>query len=65
MAGSAYEGEILLCPDVIRHEAKAGGQRYPERLKMLLEHGLIHLLGLDHRTDAQQQVWEKYERQVL
>lgn len=59
------DGEIILCPTVIRHEARELGERYQARLKMLLEHGFIHLLGLDHRTVAEQRRWERHEEQLL
>jgi probable rRNA maturation factor len=57
-------GEILLCPTVIRREAQQLGETYRGRLKMLLQHGLIHLLGLDHQTDAAQRKWERIEQRL-
>lgn len=59
------EGEVLLCPAVIRREARTYEQTYRHRLRLLLEHGLIHLLGLDHASAAEQQRWERYEQQLL
>lgn len=58
-------GEILLCPNVIRQEARRLKVPYQTRLKMLLEHGLIHLTGLDHLTDRQQKIWERNEQMLL
>lgn len=57
-------GEVLLCPAVIRREAQHSGTPYRGRLRMLLEHGLIHLLGFDHATAADQRRWERYEQRL-
>lgn len=65
MVGEDADGEILLCPAVIRREAREQGEAYRVRLRMLLEHGLIHLLGLDHRTPAQHEVWKRFEKKLL
>jgi len=59
------DGEILLCPSVIKREAKELGETYLARLQMLLEHGCIHLLGLDHHTVTDQRRWEKFEQRLV
>jgi probable rRNA maturation factor len=58
-------GEIILCPSVIRAEARRLKEPYQSRLRMLIEHGLIHLVGLDHLTAKQQKIWERYEGKLL
>ncbi len=55
-------GEILLCPMVIRREAGRG--EYRQRVKFLIEHGLIHLTGRDHASAGEQRAWDKIERRV-
>ena len=55
-------GELILCPPVIRHEVPR--REYQSRVKFLLQHGLIHLLGLDHQTIAAQRRWIKYEQRL-
>jgi rRNA maturation RNase YbeY len=57
-------GEIILCPSVIRREAKIQQRNYRQFFKFLFEHGLIHLYGLDHQTRRQQKVWETYEQRL-
>lgn len=57
-------GEIILCPVVVRREARVFGQPYRDRFRFLLEHGLIHLLGLDHHTAADARRWQRYERRL-
>lgn len=57
-------GEILICPAVIRREAPRFSRTYRAHLRALVEHGLIHLLGLDHATARQQKTWQRYERRL-
>lgn len=57
-------GEVYLCPAVIRREARQGQIAYADRFRWLLQHGLIHLLGLDHVTPRQRTVWAKYEKML-
>ena len=44
-------GDIAISPRVARRNAKALGRRLPEELKVLILHGVLHLLGYDHETD--------------
>lgn len=57
-------GEIILCPAIIRKEAPAYHRSYAKHVQRLLEHGLIHLLGLDHETPADQRRWKRYEQRL-
>lgn len=57
-------GEIVLCPAVIRREAVAQRRAYRSYLRFLLEHGLIHLFGLDHHTKRQRRAWARYEQRL-
>ena len=42
-------GDIVLCPQVARKQARDGGSRAPsEELLLLTTHGILHLLGYDH-----------------
>jgi len=46
-----FLGDIAIAPRVARRNAKLLGRRLPEELKVLILHGLLHLLGYDHETD--------------
>jgi len=54
-------GDILLCPAIIRREARTLRRPYSDYFRFLLQHGCIHLLGLDHQTPTEQRRWEKLE----
>jgi len=55
-AGWSFEGpigDVILSIDTARRQAAAAGRPLLEELSMLLAHGLLHLLGYDHRTAAE------------
>ena len=41
-------GEIIVCPVVIRREARAQGHTYQYQMTWMIVHGTIHLSGLHH-----------------
>jgi probable rRNA maturation factor len=50
-ARGKFLGDIAIAPRVARRNAKALGRALPEELKVLILHGVLHLLGYDHETD--------------
>jgi probable rRNA maturation factor len=46
-----FLGDIAISPGVARRNAKGLGRQLPEELKVLILHGVLHLLGYDHETD--------------
>jgi probable rRNA maturation factor len=50
-AGGEFLGDIAISPRVARRNAKSLGRQLPEELKVLILHGVLHLLGYDHETD--------------
>jgi probable rRNA maturation factor len=50
-ARGKFLGDIAISPRVARRNAKALGRELPEELKVLILHGVLHLLGYDHETD--------------
>ena len=44
-------GDIAIAPAVARRNAKNFGRTLPAELKILILHGVLHLLGFDHETD--------------
>ncbi len=45
-------GDVIISMDTTRGQAKEVGRAPLDELTMLLAHGLLHLLGWDHATDA-------------
>lgn len=42
-------GEVVLCPGIIRKNAKEGRLPFKKELARILIHGLLHLLGYGHQ----------------
>ena len=47
--GPGMLGDIVLCPEFAVAQAKAAGHSLQEELELLTVHGVLHLLGFDHR----------------
>jgi probable rRNA maturation factor len=58
-------GDIALAFGVCETEARAQGKPLADHLGHLVVHGVLHLLGYDHQDDAQAEVMEALEREVL
>lgn len=43
-------GELVLCPEVLKRQAKEHKLTYQQELGYMLLHGVLHLLGYDHET---------------
>lgn len=49
---SKYLGDIAISPVTARRYAKKYGRKFPSELRVLILHGVLHLLGYDHETDG-------------
>ncbi len=58
-------GDIVICADVVNTEADEQGKTRDDHWAHMLVHGSLHLLGYDHRQDADAAVMEALETRVL
>lgn len=63
-------GDVLICPTVARHNAPehVGANHdgsLEDELALLVVHGILHLLGMDHVIDAEAEIMEARERELL
>ena len=58
-------GDIVLAPRVIAAQAPAFGMSEVEEFRIMLVHGMLHLLGYDHLDDAEAEVMEAHELAIL
>ena len=58
-------GDVVICAPVVRREAAEQGKSMPAHFAHMVVHGVLHLLGYDHKRDAQAQRMESLERTVL
>jgi probable rRNA maturation factor len=64
--GSATpRGDVILAFETVSREAREQGKALRDHTLHLLVHGLLHLAGYDHLTDAQAQDMEELERRIL
>jgi probable rRNA maturation factor len=60
-----FLGDIVLAAETIEREAKDLGIPLANHFQHLVVHGTLHLLGFDHETEAEAQVMEGLEIEIL
>ena len=58
-------GDLLMCAPVIREEAEVQGKEITAHWAHTLVHGLLHLLGFDHKTDSEAKDMEALETTIM
>lgn len=58
-------GDIALAFGVCQREAAEQGKTLAHHLQHLVAHGVLHLLGYDHDSDADAESMEALEREIL
>ena len=53
--GPAMLGDIVICPQFAADQAKRAGHGSGHEMALLTVHGVLHLLGYDHATAAEEQ----------
>jgi probable rRNA maturation factor len=58
-------GDVVVCPRVAQRNAPEHEGTYDDELALLVVHGVLHLLGMDHDDDQDAAVMERRERELL
>jgi probable rRNA maturation factor len=58
-------GDIVVCPAVARRNAPAHAGTYEDEMALLVVHGILHLLGMDHADDKEAAAMERREQELL
>ena len=58
-------GDIVICPEVAFKNAPGHTGTYDDELALLLVHGLLHLLGIDHEQSDEAEEIEEREQELL
>ena len=61
---SKTEGEILLCPELIKTETKKFDRTFRELLGFLVIHGCLHLKGMEH-SSTMEKAEKKYDQKYF
>lgn len=58
-------GDVVICPAVAWKNAPEHAGSYEDEIALLLVHGILHLLGMDHEVEAEAEAMEALERELL
>ncbi len=58
-------GDVVVCPAVAFRNAPAHAGTYDDEIALLIVHGILHLLGMDHQDDEDAEAMEAKERELL
>lgn len=58
-------GDVVICPTVAERQAIAAGHSTDAEIRLLLTHGILHLLGFDHAEPDEEQAMFALQRQLL
>lgn len=52
----AVLGDVMLCPTIAAQQATTAGHATQAELQLLVVHGILHLLGMDHAEPEEERV---------
>ncbi len=58
-------GDLVICVPVVNGEAREQGKKPLSHWAHMVIHGMLHLMGYDHETDAQAEEMESLEIELL
>jgi len=58
-------GDVVICPAVAGENARHHGVTLDAEIALLVVHGILHLLGMDHEVPAEAEAMEAREREML
>ncbi len=65
LAADGYLGDIMICYERAKEQALEYGHSLVRELSFLAVHGVLHLLGYDHMTEADEQVMRTKQTAIL
>ena len=63
--GNLYLGDIVICPEIAKSQAKYYKHSLKREIGFLALHGLLHLLGYDHIEKEDEEVMTKVSEEIL
>ena len=58
-------GDVVICPKVAARNAPSHAGTFDDEIALLIVHGILHVLGMDHATPAETEVMQAREREHL
>jgi len=63
--GPGMLGDIILCPAFAARQAEEAGHPLQDELELLTVHGVLHLLGYDHRDEDEKEIMFGFQERYL
>lgn len=63
--GNLYLGDIVICPNIAKQQAKYYKHSKKREMGFLALHGLLHLLGYDHIESQDEEVMTSVSEKIL
>lgn len=58
-------GDVVVCPSVAARNAPSHAGTYDDELALLIVHGILHVLGMDHADPEETMAMQARERELL
>jgi probable rRNA maturation factor len=58
-------GDVVVCPSVAARNAPSHAGTYEDELALLIVHGILHVLGMDHAEPEETKLMQARERELL
>ena len=58
-------GDIFVSVDTAKKQAKEKKHSFKKEMEILFVHGLLHLLGFDHKNDKEEKEMERWAKKIL
>ena len=58
-------GDVVICPEVANLQATTHAGTFDDEIALLVVHGILHILGFDHESDADRHEMQLREREHL
>ena len=58
-------GDIVISIDTVKRQSKSYGNTVHEEIKKLLVHGILHLLGYDHKKKKEKDIMREQEANLM
>ena len=58
-------GDVVVCPAVAARNAPNHAGTYEDEMALLVVHGILHILGMDHVDNEEAEAMEQRERELL
>ena len=58
-------GDVVICPTVASRNAVEHERSFDDEVALLVVHGILHLMGMDHVDDEEAEAMERREQELL